>query len=72
MAKLAKTRGGDMKIKYILTVDEVRDIIAHYFKVAQKDVNLKITETYAGHGMDEHKNHTIECFIDTDTVKPKD
>lgn len=59
-----------MRIRYTLSVDEIRDIIAHYFKIAQKDVNLKITETYAGYGMNEHKNHTIECFIDT--VKPKD
>lgn len=59
-----------MRIRYTLTVDEVRDIIANYFKVTRKDVNLKITETYAGYGMDEHKDHTIECYIDT--VKPKD
>ena len=59
-----------MRIRYTLTADEVRDIIAHYFKITQRDVHLKITETYAGCGLNEHKNQTIECFIDT--VKPKD
>jgi hypothetical protein len=59
-----------MRIRYTLDVDEIQDIIAHYFKIARKDVSLKVTETYAGYGMNEHKNHTIECFIET--VKPKD
>ena len=53
-----------MKIKYTLTTDEVKSILATHFGVDIREVNLEIAETYVGYGADEHKNHIIKCSID--------
>ena len=60
-----------MKVRYTLSEEDITEIIANHFKVAEKDVNLKMTETYKGYGTNEHKDHIIECFIDLDEVSTK-
>ena len=53
-----------MKIRYTLTTDEVKDILAAHFGVNIQDVNLEIAETYVGYGTNERKDHILECSID--------
>ena len=53
-----------MKVKYTLTTDEVKNILATHFVVGIQDVNLKIAETYVGYGTNERKDHILECSID--------
>lgn len=53
-----------MKVKYTLTTDEVKNILATHFGVDIQDVNLKIAETYVGYGTNERKDHILECSID--------
>ena len=53
-----------MKVRYSLTIDEVKTILATHFGVDIQDVNLKITETYVGYGTNERKDHILECSID--------
>ena len=53
-----------MKVRYSLTTDEVKNILAYNFGVDIQDVNLEITETYVGYGANEHKDHILTCSID--------
>ena len=48
-----------MKIKYELTENDIKKILACYFETSVQDIDLRVIETTKGHGMQEYTAHEI-------------
>lgn len=48
-----------MKVKYELTEDDIKKVLARYFEVPVEDIDLQVIETTKGYGMQEYADHEV-------------